>query len=118
MNKLTKITGVAMLSVGLLAGCGSKDTSEINGEWANINSDFKDMLIKDNKIKYYENDVRDIEDEETCKIKVVNQEKKKYHFDCDKNQYDVGIDKDGEIMSVLKYDKNEEYKISEFIKTE
>ncbi|QYG30078.1 hypothetical protein K0O13_08180 [Mammaliicoccus sciuri] len=118
MNKLAKITGITMLSVGLLAACGNKDTSELNGEWANINSDFKDMVIKDNTIKYYEDDVRDIENETTCKIKVVDQETKKYHLDCEDHQYDIGVEEDGDIMSVLKYDEKDGYKTSQFLKVD
>lgn len=33
MNKLAKITGVAMLSVGLLAGCQSKEEKLLQGKW-------------------------------------------------------------------------------------
>lgn len=33
MNKLTKITGVAMLSIGLLAGCQSKEEKALQGTW-------------------------------------------------------------------------------------
>lgn len=33
MNKLAKITGVALLSVGLLAGCQSKEEKLLQGKW-------------------------------------------------------------------------------------
>lgn len=51
MNKLTKITGITMLSIALLTGCQSKEEKALQGVWINQNSTEK-LTIKDNTIEY------------------------------------------------------------------
>lgn len=64
MNKLAKITGVALLSVGLLAGCQSKEEKLLQGKWEN-SSGAQLMKIEGDKITSIQLDgsknVRDFE---------------------------------------------------------
>ncbi|WP_204256690.1 hypothetical protein [Mammaliicoccus sciuri] len=49
MNKLAKITGVAMLSVGLLAGCQSKEEKLLQGTWENSNG-YETLTFDENTV--------------------------------------------------------------------
>ncbi|MBF0793330.1 hypothetical protein [Mammaliicoccus lentus] len=51
MNKLTKITGITMLSIALLTGCQSKEEKALQGVWINQNVTEK-ITIKDDTIEY------------------------------------------------------------------